>query len=127
MRLFSGKVNPIKTAQALFFLNAAIWLLLGVISLVRMASSGSVQVITALVIAVLMFGNAGAMLVSGIGLSKQQRLVYFFAIAVLVVNIILTITDQFGVVDLITLILDLFLLGLLVATRSQYGSHSLSR
>lgn len=112
--------NPIRAAQVLFFINAAIWLLFGVISLTRMASSSD-QVIAALAVSILMLGNVGAMLIAGIGIGRQNRSLYYFGILVLLINIILTITDEFGVFDLITLMLDVFLLGLLIATRSHYG------
>jgi hypothetical protein len=39
---------------------------------------------------------------------------------VLALNIVLTLSDQFGVYDFITLIITGFLLGLLLATRSKY-------
>lgn len=67
-----------------------------------------------------MLGNAAAMLVAGIGIGRQNRLFFFFAILVLVLNLLLSLTDQFGVYDFITLLITGFLLGLLIATRSQY-------
>ncbi len=39
---------------------------------------------------------------------------------VLLVNIILTITDEFGILDFATLVFDVLLLGFLVITRSHY-------
>jgi hypothetical protein len=109
----------VKAARALFYVNAAVWMLLGAASLVRMAGNSADPGVTLLVVAMLMFGNAAAML-WGLGLGKQNRLFYFFAIAVLVVNIILTFTDQFGVLDFATLAIDVVLFGLLIATRARY-------
>ncbi len=59
------------------------------------------------------------MVAAGLGLGRR-RVWYYFALAVLAVNIVLTVTDQFGAFDLATLLLDLILLGLLVITRAQY-------
>jgi hypothetical protein len=110
----------VRAAQALFYLNAAIWLLFGIWSLARLAGGESGMVITLLVVALLMFGNVAAMLCCGWGLSRPQRRWYYLALAVVVVNVVLTVTDQFGLFDLITLLVDLVLLGLLLAVRKRY-------
>lgn len=109
--------QAVKYAQWLFYLNAAIWLVFGVASLARLSRGGAPPNITLLVVAVLMFGNAAAMLVAGWGLGKQNRWLYLLAIAVLLVNILLTFTDQFGIFDLLTLLIDAALLTLLVLKR----------
>ena len=72
------------------------------------------------VIAILMIGNAGAMALSGYGLSKKGKGSYYLAMAVLGINIILTVTDQIGILDWITLIIDLILLSILIAVRKEY-------
>ena len=122
MATSSKAPTSVKAAQALFFANAVIWLLLGITSLGRLAGSSTSQTTAMLIVALLMFGNAGAMLVAGVGIGKQHRLFYFFGLAVLVINIILTVTDQFGVLDFITLVIDVVLLGLLIVTRARYLS-----
>lgn len=94
-------------------MNAAIWLVFGIISLVRITNGSPSQTITALVVGILMFGNAVAMLLSGILIGKGKRRYYFLAAAVLVVNIFLTFTDQVGLLDWITLAIDLLLAGFL--------------
>ena len=71
-------------------------------------------------IVVLMFGNAGAMLLSGWGLRRRNRWFYALALAVLCVNIILTFTDQVGIYDWITLIIDLAILAILVRMRKEF-------
>ena len=76
----------------------------------------------ALIVGILMVGNAGAMLVSGIGLGKRSRLFYLFALGVLLVNLVLTVTDEFGLLDLLTGVLDLALLGLLITIRDRYSA-----
>jgi hypothetical protein len=73
-----------------------------------------------------MSGNAAAMLGSGFRLGKQQKRFYYFALAALVVNTILTLTDEYGIFDFITLIIDAGLWGLLIADRKRY-SHPSSR
>lgn len=72
------------------------------------------------IIAVLMFVNATILLWIGWGIGKGLRLYYYFGILVLVGNIFLTLTDEFGIFDLTVLILAIGLLLLLIFTRSQY-------
>jgi hypothetical protein len=120
-RLFKT-LDAVRAAQILFFLNAVIWVALGVVSLLRLSRSGPLPVVMALVIAIMMSGNAGAMLVSGIGLGKRRMFWFYLALAVLGINIILTFTDEFGLLDFVTLLIDLTLLGLLIATRKRYES-----
>lgn len=110
----------IRYVQWLFYLNTAIWLLIGVYSLIRLYRGEDTPDITLLVVAVLMFGNAAAMLIAGWGLGLRNRWLYLFAIAVLLFNILLTFTDQFGIFDLLTLLLDLVLLILLWVNHRVY-------
>jgi uncharacterized membrane protein len=100
----------------LFSLNAAIWLAFGIVSLVDPRIPG----LTGQIIAFLMFGNAGALLLSAYGIGKRKKWLYFVAGAVLAVNILLTFSDQMGVYDWATLALDLVLVGLLIAIRKEY-------
>jgi hypothetical protein len=112
-----GTRGLVKATQWMFYLNAIIWLVIGIVSLARMLNGTSTGQITALFVGVLMLGNVGAMLLAGYGIGRQWKLFYIFGFAVLFINIILTVTDQFGLIDLVTLIYDLALLGLLVVTR----------
>jgi len=119
----SSKVpRSVSAAQALFFLLAAIWLLIGILSLVRMANGATDQTITMWVVAVLVAANAGAMLIAGLGLRSRHKVFYYFALVLLVANIVLTVTDQFGLLDLVTLLMDAGLFALLIATRKRYLS-----
>jgi|MudIll2142460700_1097286.scaffolds.fasta_scaffold507011_2 uncharacterized membrane protein (DUF2068 family) len=111
----------IKIARWLFILNAAIWLAFGLYTLVRMSGEGWGSPIAMVVIAILMAGNAGLMFLIGVCLKGVKQWAYYLAIAVLIVNIILTFTDQFGLLDLATLLLDLVILTLLLAARVEYS------
>ena len=112
-------MKAMRWAQGLFFLNAAIWLVFGIVSVLRLGGNEG-QGVTALVVAILMFGNAGAMALSGALLGKRRMLFYLFALAVLAVNVLLTFTDQVGAFDWITLAIDLVLLGILIGARKQF-------
>jgi hypothetical protein len=114
-------MNAIRWARGLFFLNAAIWLVFGIVSVVRLAGNVG-QGVTAVVVAILIFGNAGAMALSGALLGKRRLLFYLFALAVLAVNVVLTFTDQVGALDWITFAIDLLLVGILIVGRKEFLS-----
>lgn len=105
-------------AEFLFYLNTAIWIFFGVASLIGMTGTGPGRTAT-VVVAILMFGNAAAMLVAGIGLRIRHRWSLYFGVLVLATNILLTFTDQIGFWDLITSMIDLILLVFLVYSRKQ--------
>ena len=113
-------LNAAKTAQAIFSLNAVIWLVFGIMSLVRLAGNPSRQTITLLIVAILMFINVSAMLLSAWLIGKRKQWFYLIALTVLLGNIILTFTDQFGLFDLLTLAIDLILLGIMLVKRKQF-------
>lgn len=120
-------IDTVQAAQILFFLNALIWIALGIVGLLRLSQRGPISAGTALIIAIMMFGNAGAMVVSGVGLGTKRRGFYFLALAVLLVNIVLTFTDQVGLLDILTFVLDLVLLILLIVTRKQYTRRNFGK
>ena len=117
----------VKAARVLFVLNALIWLAIGIASLLRMGTAQQpAPPVVLLVVALLMFANAAAMLLVAAGLTRRRQLFFWLGIAVLLVNVLLTFTDQFGILDLVTLLIDLALFGLLVASRSFYLQSQVS-
>jgi hypothetical protein len=58
----------------------------------------------------------------GFAIGKGKKRLFYLAIAVLVINIILTVIDEFGIFDFATLLIDVVLLALLIVTRSRYNS-----
>ena len=113
------KSELIRWTWKLLFVNAAIWPAFGIFSLMRMDLNQSVPRYVLMIIAGLMFGNVGALLLAGWGLQQGSRWGFWFALAILVVNIVLTFTDQFGAFDFATLVLDLIILGLLIYARKE--------
>ena len=114
----------VKAARWMFVLLGAIWLLFGVWSITRIsAGGGNLSSMMLAVITLLMFINAAVLIWIGWGIGKGYRLYYYFGLLVLAGNIFLTLTDEFGVYDLITLILAVGLLILLIVTRSKYPTN----
>jgi threonine/homoserine efflux transporter RhtA len=72
------------------------------------------------VIVILMVGNSGAMAFSGYFLSRRARWSYNLALVVLGINILLSVTDQVGASDWVTLIIDLILMSILIAARKEF-------
>jgi hypothetical protein len=97
-------------ARILLALNGLIWLLLAIFTLLRLDGARPGMI----VVAVLMVGNAGAMLLAARLITRRRRIFYLFTLALLLVNIFLTFADQFGLLDLLTLLVDLVLLSILL-------------
>ena len=114
------KIHAVLVAQWLFFLNAAIWFFFGITRILRLANGNNPPIITLWAITILMFGNVGAMVVTGLWLGRQSRWAFLLALAVLFINILLTFTDQVGFFDIVTALLDFVILGLLLFDRKSY-------
>lgn len=116
------KLDPLKAARYMFYLNAATWFGLAIFSLVHMASANPEFALTYQIVAALMFANAAAMLISGYMITKQRMSWYLLALGLLLVNIILTFTDEFGFFDFITFTLDLVILAVLIGSWRKFLS-----
>lgn len=114
------KPRPVRLVQVLFVLDAAIWLAFAVATYLRILPGIPDQGAMTGVMAALMLGNAAALAVAGWGLGRQSLIFYFFAVAVLVVNIVLTVTDQMGLWDWLILALEAVMLGLLLGVGKRY-------
>jgi hypothetical protein len=112
----------LKIARVLFFLNTLTWLGFGVYLYRQM--TGFDNRLSAVMVAIFMLGNAIAMFISGLLIYKQSKWGYFFAVAVVAINIILTFTDQFGLADFLTLLVDIVLLMILISLSNLYFSKS---
>lgn len=108
--------------RSLFILNALIWLGLGISTLLNTSGSGPISPLLRTIIAALMAGNALAMGWIGLRLQVGRRWTYLLGLALLGVNILLTIIDEFGPLDFATLVIDVILLALLLVGRKLYLS-----
>ena len=121
IKMKDNKISALlKWTRILFFLNAVVWLGLGILSLsFRALEDGS---LVQWVITVLMLINGLVMICFGIMIISGGSLVFTLAILYMSLNVVLSITDQFGWVDALILFLNLCLLGSLFVTR-----HSMNR
>lgn len=117
--------TPVRAAKWAFWVLAAVWVVLGIISLVSLFTGEGDPEMYMWVVMGLIFANALVMVWLGWGIGGQSRCIFYQAVAYMVVNIILTITDDFGLADLIYLILSIGLLGLLLATSRYYPKRKM--
>ncbi|MGW8226263.1 MAG: hypothetical protein ACWGOY_11045 [Anaerolineales bacterium] len=111
----------VAAARRLFVLLGVIWLALGIWSIVRLGQvSSSVPLELLWIIAILMFINAALLTWIGWGIGRGSNLYFYFGILLVAGNIFLTFTDEFGVFDLLTLVINLLLLVLLIAGHSRF-------
>ena len=107
----------LKLTRYMFFLNAAVWLAFGVSSLLFRALDGGS--LARWVITTMMIANAIVMIWLGVMIVSGRKWVFFLAILYMVLNVVLSITDQFGWIDAIILLLNLVVLGMLFVTRQR--------
>lgn len=116
-------VNQVQLARIISFSLAGSWLLFGGLFLIRNTAGMSLPPGWAGLIGLLMFGNAAAFTLAGFGLGTGRRPYFYFSLLLVVVNLLLTVTDEVGLFDAITLLLLLILLVLLLASRKAYPSR----
>lgn len=117
-----GGKTSVNTARWSFVILGVIWFVFGVYSLIRI-NGGSMSLSSfGWIIAGLMFVNGAVLIWIGWELREARRFYFYLALLVLAGNILLTITDEFGIYDLITLILTISLAILLLVIRSNYLS-----
>ena len=117
---YMNKKKMLRTARLLFFALAIVWLMFGVQSVRRLTDGPEGWEFSETLIAAMMFANAGAYIFSGSGIGKWGRTGYVLGLAVVVVNMLLTLTDQIGVFDMATFALNLVLLTVLIIKRSIF-------
>jgi len=115
----------VRVTKVGFYLCGGIWAIFVLLILMRaFTSNGNTVNWGIVVLGVLMLGNAGFFVFTGWALGKGWRWVFFLGLAGLIVNILLTYTDQVGFFDLLTVIIDVILLWLLLSNRSVFTSGS---
>lgn len=68
----------------------------------------------------IIFGDAIAMLVCGLYIARQIKLIFWIAVIILSLNIILTIFDQFGWIDFLFSLLNVITLAALLVYRKEF-------
>ncbi|MBK9925615.1 MAG: hypothetical protein IPP66_10015 [Anaerolineales bacterium] len=112
-------MKPSQIVRLLFFLTIAILFVFGIGSLLRIGENPDRKVLY-IFYALVMFGDAVAMLFCVLQLDKRKKWIYYLTVFVLCLNIFPTIFDQFGLVDLLFLSLNLITLIVLIMARKEF-------
>jgi uncharacterized membrane protein (DUF2068 family) len=101
-------------ARILFCLEGVIWTAVAVLVLTRSISVGVQQTTMIWILAGLMLGNAAFMFLFAWQVLRDRRFLDFFALLVVGINLVMSVTDQVGLFDMLALALNLILLGVLL-------------
>ena len=116
------KITSFQTTRYLFLLTAAILTLFGFGTLTRIGQNPDRVALYAFY-ALAMFVDAAVMLFCYFQLKKRKKLIYWLAVTVLALNIILTIFDQVGLVDVLFMLLNAVTLTVLYLSRKEFLSE----
>ena len=113
------KLSTFHVTRYLLWVTVAILVILGTGSFSHVSENAEN---TSLYIfyAFMMFGDAVAMLICAFLLIKKAKWIFFLTVAVLCLNIFPTIFDQFGLVDLLFLLLNFSTLIFLISARKEF-------
>ncbi len=112
-------LSAFEWARSLFVVMAAVLVVFGIGSLLRIASdSDRAGLYTFYAFA--MFTEAGLISLCAWWLRKRTKASFFFSILILSLNIFLSIFDQFGLADLLFVLLNVVILIVLIAARREF-------
>jgi hypothetical protein len=100
--------------RLLFGAAACFWLVTGALAATGLSDLGFDSPDAALVVGLLMLGNGVALALAGWFTLRGHRLVDFAALALVALNACLSVTDEIGLLDLISLLVNGALLVLLI-------------
>ena len=115
------EINPLRNnvARSLFFLNAILWFIYVVYIYYDMAvvnnNKSSADIVT-----VFVFVNAMAMLVSGIVFGGPKKWTYYFPLAVVLLNMLLTLLNIIELFFMFIFIIDLLIFVTILPLRKNY-------
>jgi hypothetical protein len=110
--------TPAALAQYSLFFLTAVLTAFGVSSIFRAAPDATLKIFY-MAYGVLAFGEALAMLFCGLFIRAGKPAVFWFTVVILSLNILLSIFDQFGWVDLLFVLLNAATLGLILNLRKE--------
>jgi len=112
----------INMARIFFCLNGVLWLGYVVYIYYDMAVRNN-NLTAADIVTLFSFVNACLLLFSGIKFGKRQQWVYYFALAVVIFNTLLSLFNIIDLYFLLSFILDLLILWAIIPLRKNYLSN----
>jgi hypothetical protein len=113
------KIDIETCIKTLLFLNAAFWIIIGIITFIRQVYSQLNLFSLSWIMLPLIAGNICALILCGIFINKGSRLIFVLTLGVLAINSVLSITDEVGILDIFTLALNACTLCLLIVFRRK--------
>ena len=113
------KLSTFQVTRFLFLFTAALLVVFGTGSMLRIGDNPD-QTTLYIFYALAMFGDALLMGICAWQLLKRTKFIFFFSVFVLAANIIPTIFDQFGLADLLFVLLNVAILVSLVIARKEF-------
>lgn len=113
------KLSTFQLTRYLFLFTVAVLAVFGIGSLLRIEANPD-RTFLYVFYAVAMFGDAAAMLLCVWMLNRRMKYAFHVSVIVLALNIIPTIFDQFGLVDLLFVLLNLATLIALTLARREF-------
>jgi len=101
----------IRIVQTLFLLKASIWVLFGVLHFAQLETPSF--------LVIFMFSNGIIFLWLSLVIGEKRKWIYYFATFFVAINIVLAVTDEFGISDLVVLAIDCGILIMLVLNRRR--------
>jgi uncharacterized membrane protein len=118
--MLKNLLHPVRAVQSILALDGLVWTGMGIFSWVSQVEKYPNEEALYSLLALMMFGNALVMLLCAWLIGKRKKLFYLLTLAVMMVNLILTFTDQFGGFDLATLLLDMLVCGIMIFRRENF-------
>lgn len=112
--------TTVMAALIMIMINAAFWFIYALIMAFGGISSFSDAGIARWVMAILALASSVALAGIAYFLARRNRLAFFFGVVFLALLAILSITDEFGLLDLLSLLISLVPLGLMLKDRAWY-------
>lgn len=112
----------VRATKALMALHAAVWIMFGMVA-ASPTSPTPVESEPAWAEAFLMFANAAVLAFFSASLRPSRPYVFLGAVAVILVNLVLTVADQMGAFDVFVLFLNVLTLGLLFTARGSLAAR----
>ena len=113
------KFSTFEITRYLFWVTGAILVVLGVGSLLRISDNPARSGLYVFY-SVVFFVDALLIGACAWQLPKRTKVIFFFSVFVLTANIIPTVFDQFGLVDLLFVLLNLATLFILIISRKEF-------
>jgi hypothetical protein len=115
-----------RALQVLLILNAVAWLVFGTVAFFG-GTTNPDQVTLMKLMSFFMFGDAVFFILIFIGTIKKKTWIYIGGIILSIINIVISVTDEFGTVDFIVIFLSLSALILLLTNKPIFNSFKKNR